>query len=286
MSNTPPPPDEFLELVHHDRRVTPNLIGLCAGYSLGVWRCDGLASHLMEWLPEFCLKHSELTALTSGNMIQIVRRAANIVFTSKKFQKRGEFGEVLLHAAIRQVHNSIPAVSKIYYKSSSNDTVKGFDAVHVVPIGSSLELWLGEVKFYGSITKAIADVCKELTIHLGTDYLKSEFSLILNKIDPSWPYADKLKTLLHPNSSLDKVFANACVPVLLTYDSDTVKKHSITDAAYLKAIAEEFRVHWQSFQSKSPKGLSVRIHLILVPLNTKKLLQESLFKKLEHLQAI
>ena len=49
---------------------------------------------------------------------------------------------------------------------------------------------------------------------------------ITNKIDDKWPYADRLKTLLHPNISLDDVFSNTCIPVLLTYDSKTLAKYN------------------------------------------------------------
>ena len=34
------------------------------------------------------------------------------------------------------------AISKVFFKDSPNDTVKGFDAVHVVESLDGLELWL------------------------------------------------------------------------------------------------------------------------------------------------
>src|SRR3712207_6996007 len=60
--------------------------------------------------------------------------------SSEKYSKRGEFGELLLHSVIRDVFHSEPAISKIFFKDSANDTVKGFDAVHVVEVEGSLEL--------------------------------------------------------------------------------------------------------------------------------------------------
>jgi hypothetical protein len=102
----------------------------------------------MEWLPEFALNYSELTNVHSGNMTALVKQAAKRVYETNKFKRRGEFGEILLHAAIRQVFGSLPAISKIYYKSARNDTVKGFDAVHVVGPPEEMEVWLGEAKFY------------------------------------------------------------------------------------------------------------------------------------------
>jgi len=63
---------------------------------------------------------------------------------SDKYKKRGEIGELLLHVICREVFKTYPAITKYFYKDSANNTVKGFDAVHVVVGGDGLELWLGE----------------------------------------------------------------------------------------------------------------------------------------------
>ena len=82
-----------------------------------------------------------------------MRQVVMSIYQSENFKSRGEFGELLLHAIIRETYNTIPAISKIYYKDGPNETVKGFDAVHVVVTDDTLELWLGEVKFYNNISK-------------------------------------------------------------------------------------------------------------------------------------
>jgi hypothetical protein len=61
----------------------------------------------------------------------MLRAAAQRVYATKKFANRGEFGELLLHIAARQVFNTLPEI-KVYYKDADNDTVKGFDSVHAV----------------------------------------------------------------------------------------------------------------------------------------------------------
>ena len=131
----------------------------------------------MEWLPEFALDHTEQQNINAGSAARALRNAAQRVYQTDKFKKRGEFGELLLHIAVRQVFGSIPAISKIYYKDSVNATVKGFDCVHIVDAPQSLELWLGEVKFYESAARAITDVVKELEAHTQHDYLRREFQL-------------------------------------------------------------------------------------------------------------
>lgn len=277
-------PAPFLTVRIHDTGILPTLCGLCTGYERGEWRAKQLADHLVEWLPEFSLTVSELTKIDSGNAVELLRRAAQVVYQSKKFEKRGEFGELLLHAAVRQVHNSIPAISKIYYKTATNDTVKGFDAVHVVEADGYLELWLGEAKFYDDISRAIYDVIKELQTHFDTDYLRNEFLLISGKIDDASPHADTLRKLIKPNTSLDAIFERVCIPVLLTYDSACVGTHKCSDGTYNSDFETELRTHYKTFTEKlaeKPVPKEVRVHLFLVPLESKKDLVAKLDTKLK-----
>lgn len=277
-------PSPFLQVRVHDLTANPSITGLCVGYELGQWRKSQFTDHIMEWLPEFCLTHSEIEGIHSGNMVALIRAAANKVYKSEKFKNRGEFGEIFLHAAIRQVFDSLPAISKIYYKSASNETVKGFDAVHVVTAKDGLELWLGEAKFYNDISRAIRDVVAELQIHTGRDYLRDEFLLLSGKIDQNWPHAEELKKLISTNTSLDEVFKRACIPVLLTYDSPCVASHTACTADYVKAFEAEIKTHHKEFVGK--KLPPMVIHLFLLPLDKKKDLVAELDKKLKGLQKI
>jgi HamA len=281
----PQKPEPFLRARVQYLDSSPTITGLCVGYERSKWRASRLADHVMEWLPEFALNYSELQSVQPGNMAQLMRQAAQKVYRSEKFKNRGEFGELFLHIALRQLFGSLPAISKIYYKSSLNDPVKGFDAVHVVGPPEKMELWLGEAKFYESFKAAVRDVVKELNEHTKTNFLRSEFILIRGKIDPASPHAQKLNELLSANKSLDEIFDRACIPVLLTYDSDCLKEHTVCDAGYQRAFAEEISSHHGFFKTQNlPK--SVTIHLILLPLNTKRELIKLLDGKLKTWQAI
>jgi len=279
-------PEKFLNVRVHDINAKPGLTGLCVGYERGVWRASQFAQHIFEWLPEFVLKDSEIKGIDSSNMVSMIRNAAKRVYDSEKFNNRGEFGELFLHAAVRQVFNSEPAVSKIYYKTATNDTVKGFDSVHVVESHSGeLELWLGEAKFYSNIENAISDVVKEIQKHIETDYLRKEFLLIKGKVDPNWKHAQKFNDLLSESTSLDDIFARTCIPILLTYNSDCLKNHTICDATYEKDFRIEIKKHYMTFKSKNIPN-NITIHLILLPLNTKAVLISELNSKLRIWQTI
>lgn len=275
-------PAQFFELVIHDEAGRPGLTGASAGYELGKFRNEGLADYLFDWLPEFALKYSELEVFNSGTAMRLVKQAAKIVYTTDKYQKRGEFGELLLHALLREVFNSEPAISKIYYKSANNETVKGFDAVHIVENGNDLELWLGEVKFYKEASAAISDITREIVDHTEQRYLRDEFVLIGTKLDPRWKHSERVKELINRRKSLDEVFTRLCIPALVTYESGCVASHSKVCTAFKDQLKEEMAGIAANFgAAKLPE---IRIHLFLVPLHEKQTLVKLLHDKLEGMQ--
>lgn len=270
----------FFNLIIHKNDTFPDLHGVCAGFESRQWRKDQLVDYLFEYLPEFALTYSEFKNLTGENVVAKMRQVVMSIYQSEKFKNRGEFGELLLHAIIRETYKTIPAISKIYYKDGPNEPVKGFDAVHVVVTDDTLELWLGEVKFYNNISQAISHVIEELNQHVNVTYVRNEFIAITNKIDDKWPHADRLKTLLHHHTSLDDVFSNTCIPVLLTYDSTTLAKYDNKCDEYVREISEEFQKFHKVFCDKLGE-FPLTIHLFLFPLNTKAELINSLESKLK-----
>lgn len=265
---------------------------LSPGFERGVWRLEALTEHVMEWLPEFALNHSELASIEPHNAFRMIRRAARALYQTEKYGKRGEFGELFLHIALRQLYGTLPAVSKIYYKSSVNETVKGFDAVHVAAADTGLELWIGETKYYKDISAAIRDVSDEIVDHLATDYLRNEFLLISNKIDSTWPYAEELIRLLDENTSLDDVFSRAAVPVLLTYESGSIERCEGNEDTFAELVYEEMRDASQRlrarlserYEAEFEQPLEIVVHFILFPLEDKMRLTDALHSRLRGIQ--
>ncbi|NVK37886.1 MAG: DUF1837 domain-containing protein [Gammaproteobacteria bacterium] len=273
-------PAPLLKVRVSDFEAEPWLVAMCAGYENGEWREDQLIEHAMEWLPEFSLKYSEWSSLGASNAVKLVRKAAKAIYNTEKFKSRGEFGELFLHMILRQVFGTIPAICKMHYKDSRNDTVKGFDCVHIVSKEEVLELWIGEVKFYKEINSAIRDVVKELFEHTKRDYLRDEFVAITNKIDETWPHSEKLKMLLDENSSLDEIFDSVSVPVLLTYDSNVINSHERVTDDFKVAFEKEVRENWEKFKGKELPDC-IHISLILLPLKSKAEIQKKLHEELQ-----
>ena len=95
-------PENFFEIITHDVTKMPGFTGAHAGYESGSWRYSEMAEYLIEWLPEFALKYSDLEDINSGTTRKTLRKAAQVVYNTDKYKKRGEFGELLLHALIRE----------------------------------------------------------------------------------------------------------------------------------------------------------------------------------------
>ena len=265
----------------------PTLGSYCPGYESSVWRDEALVRDVFDrHLASFALPYSEFTGMDDQTSAPLLRKAAKAIYNTEKYAKRGEFGELFLHAISRDFFDSQPAISKIAFKDSPNDTVKGFDHVHVVEIDSELELWLGEVKFYADLNSAIDAVTSELQDHLSVDYLRREFVAIVNKLDPAWPHSDAVKSLLDENTSLDEVFDVVTVPVLLTYESPAVAgNHQVCDA-YIEALEAEALAAWERFSGRCDASWPVRLRLLLMPLRDKQQLIDRLHEKLEQWQLL
>ena len=259
-------------------------VGLNVGYEAAEWRYEAFSNYLFDWLVEFTTSFSDLEKINHANCRRMVQRAAGIIYSTDKYGKRGEFGELMLHAILRELFDTEPAVSKLFYKTASNDTVKGFDAVHVRKNADGIiELWLGEVKFYSDIHRAVIDVVKEINEHLGAKKLREEFMCVGAHVDLDWEYGKKVKMLLDRNTSLDKIFEVICIPVLLTYESGVVKSSRAVSDEFLRELCKEMKNHNQVFKSKlSPS--KVKVQLVLLPLKSKEKLIQTLNDKLKSLQ--
>ncbi len=262
-----------------------DFVGLNVGYECAQWRYEAFSDYLFRWLVEFSTPFSDLQKINPANCLDMIKRAAAVVYSTDRYKRRGEFGELMLHAILRELFDTEPIANKIFFKSAVNDTVKGFDSVHARVDGDgALELWLGEVKFYKSITQAVEDVASEITEHLQREKLREEFMCVGNIVDRSWKHAEKVLRLFSSNTSLDDVFKAVCIPVLLTYESGVVKSANSVSDQFLDSLREELNNHYDFFRSKV-SAIKVKVNLVLLPLDDKETLVETLDKKLRGLQA-
>ena len=278
-------PESFLKVVFHDlaRTNAPGRTFSCADYENGRWRAKDFAEYLIEWLPEFALKFSEYANFNGATGKRLLRKAAYHVYTTIKKNNRGEFGEILLHALIREHFDSKPVVSKVFYKTSANDTVKGFDAVHLVEIDGDYEIWLGEAKFYSDYKRAVSDVVAEIHQHLDSGFLRNEFMFVEGKIDDVWELSANFKELVSDRVSLDEIKKRICIPILITYNTDVYDRYTEFSDTFKNDIKNECDVAFNLLEQKC-QGLNLKLHIFLVPLADKQELVSFADKKLKGLQ--
>ena len=271
-----------LQIRVQDIGVSPALTVLCAGFEEGRWRAPALTDDLFQrHLTSFALSYGDYVSISGETAAKSLKRAAQVVYATDKYRRRGEFGELILHAALVDFFGATPAVSKIFYKDSDNDTVKGFDSVHLVNTDHGIEIWLGEAKFYKDLTDAIREAVKSIGEHLERDFLRREFVAITNKVDRTWPDAEEFMNALDEAVSLDDIAQKLVIPVLLTYESPATAAAKAHDKAYVAALEAEASAAWTKFVGYELESrLQVTLQLILVPLQDKGRLLNLMHQKL------
>jgi len=266
----------------------PSLTVLCAGYELDEWRAAALVDDLFQrHLASFALSYTDFREIDGQNAARSLKRAAQVVYSTDKYRRRGEFGELILHAALIDFFGARPAVSKIFYKDSDNDTVKGFDSVHIVESPNGVEIWLGEAKFYKDAASAITEALGSLRDHLDRDFLRREFVAITNKLDRNWEHSRTVREMLDSPRSLNDIAQSIVIPVLITYNSDAVSAWTRICPEYVDQLDAEANATWARFDvGQLSDRFDIAVQLILVPLADKDTLLDLMHQKLNVYQAL
>lgn len=190
----------------------------------------------------------------------------------QSYQKRGEFGELILHIILRDFFDTAPLLSKIHFKDSDGMTVHGFDSVHIGPDllrKGQLSLFLGESKLYSrkdekAGEKGVKDLVDDIKNHFNVEFFKRECLLIAKKIDGyksldtyvdhntkdayekflnfKNEYMRKLKDMSDGKIKLDDFVSSITVPLICTYQSP-IFKEDVSDGSdeFKKALDIEVR---------------------------------------------
>lgn len=258
----------------------PALISLCAGYEAGNWRSKALADHLFQWIPFVALDQESQLSLGAHNFLEMIERAAAHIYKTKKTSSRGELGEILLHLACVTNFNTFPVLCKLILKTSSNDTVKGFDGIHVLAKESGIELWLGESKLYGDPKAAIREAVTSIKDHIVPAFMNTEKAMVIGHVGEGVPRRDEVLQLFRKQTSLDRLFEIAVFPILIAYESKTVSSFDeLCDEYRLKVEKETAELRKYFFECA--KNIPLRFQLIFVPIKSKQDVISHFDKRLE-----
>lgn len=278
-------PDPFLVRLDVKPGDKPSLDLACAGFDGGVWRGKGLVNYLISWLPDYALDNEQLKEFSHASGWTKMREAAVRIYTTEYPEKRGEIGEISLHAICREHYGTVPLVPRVFYLSSSNEVVKGFDLVHyrLPPGDGSVEIWLGESKFYKDAKKAVADAIESVRSHISHGFLKKDKLLIGPQIPSSTPRYEEIRSLFKDHTPVDKLKAKAVFPIGIFAESPAAAAHSSHCPEYLAELTTEFdALATEIVGSKLVDELAIL--LIFLPLASKAAVVDAFDGKLKAIQ--
>lgn len=292
-----------------------NLKSFLVGFDLddnggSVYRWTHLVTKIINVIHEFSFGFHEGTSTNNTQTLEKIIEAANSIYKINEFQRardmynngehvdddlddkylrRGEFGELILHLILRDHFNTIPLLSKIYFKDSLGHTVHGFDCVHIEP--ETKTLWLGESKLYLDPKRGLSEVIKDIEEHFKVDYLDSEFGLIAKKIKhfENIPEAEHWKKMFSSSTKLKEKLNDIYIPLLCTYSCDLFTKYNDeNNIKFIDEYEEKIRNLKKYFDEKNnhPLKQNLKVIVILLPVQCKTTLVKKLHKKLSLLQSV
>ena len=270
-----------------------------------------LTQTIMDVLPEYAFADNE-QPIEPHLYMKKVREAARCMYDTRAYKAinkyyiekdvsfkeeaksaraigRGEFGEILLHLLLRDFKETIPLVSKLYFKDSRGVPAHGFDAVHISPKENIL--WLGESKLYIRATDGLTELIGDLKHHFKKDYLSTEYTIIKKNLAVNnIPNRDYWVERLSKNIRLEDMISQVNIPMLCVYnDKKNFEKclnESVDDIAPI--FESRFRELKQYFDKNNDAPLKSKLNIILFlfPVMDKENFVLELHKRLYHLQQI
>lgn len=214
----------------------------------------------------------------------------------KWYRRKGVFGEIVLHMLLKEFKNTIPLISKMYFKDSFSQEAKGFDAVHVSEDGSTL--WLGETKFYknwetkGKVIGGIEELVGDLKKHFTKNYFNEQFVVIKRGLKSQYahPQREKWLQILNRPIVLKDVFQYIRIPLLCIYEDSIASQYLkvIDDVLKNEAIIEHTMTvrDYYNLLNDSPHKEQLQTLLILMPIEAKNKLIKYMLEKIWHMQNI
>lgn len=212
------------------------------------------------------------------------------------YEKKGIFGEVILHLFLKEFKDTIPLISKLYFKDSFAQEAKGFDSVHVSANGETL--WLGETKFYrtwkkhGVVKGGIDELVEDLKKHFTKDYLSEQYVIIKRGLETEYEHPQRAAWIEKLNKPilLKDVFQYIRIPLLCVYEDGIAQDYlqPITEAAKDAGIITHTTTVCDYYNSINtfPHKEQVETLLILMPIEAKRKIVKCMLEKIWHLQNI
>lgn len=264
-------PDPFLVEFHTTTEdgLLRSLSGFDVEYDFEEWRSQQLAEHLMQWLPEFCLRASEIANFQVHHTPMVLARSINALNNAAVPRDR-LIAELILHTILRNRENSEPIACKVFH--AVNGKLSAFGNAHIVQqTGEADQLWLGLSRMIstGTMDQTLKEICDVLDATITRVALTEEREIIIALREPHHhlPTAEAFNKALHRNAPAQDMLNVLCFPVLLAYDSEALSGGYLSD--YLANLKAEMTLHYNALASTLPAKIKqVRVVVFLVPIES------------------
>ena len=275
---------------------------------------DDFVSSVVNCLPEYAMGYNPAPLLQT-QYIPALRESAKSVIKIKRiaeiksyldngtayqdwdpdilrfYNRKGVFSEIILHFILREFKDTLPLISKIYFKDSNAVEAHGFDAVHVSVDENKKTLWLGETKFYDNSNGALKALVDDLNKHFIVDYLKEQFLIISRALTNDNPLRSNWVEELNQAKTLSEKFGLIKIPLLCIYE-DNFAKDVIEALNQQKDIDFECITHMSDlkkyFDDKNTfaNKNNFEILLILLPVESKDMIVSKILERIYNMQNI
>lgn len=264
-------PDPFLVEFHTTTEdgLLRSLSGFDVEYDFEEWRSQQLAEHLMQWLPEFCLRASEIANFQVHHTPMVLARSISALDNATVPRDR-LIAELILHTILRNRENSEPIACKVFH--AVNGKLSAFGNAHIVQqAGEADQLWLGLSRMIstGTMDQTLKEICDVLDATITRVALTEEREIIIALREPHHhlPTAEAFNKALNRNAPAQDMLNVLCFPVLLAYDSEALSGGYLSD--YLAKLKAEVTLHYNALASTLPAKIKqVRVVVFLVPIES------------------
>ena len=250
-------------------------------YDSKEYRQNELVKIIRDTITHFALTPEEFSEMATKGDIGEMQRISWSRISKANLFKKGDYGELLLYIILSIIYNIPKFVTKVRLRSSIKEQIKGFDCAHFTIEKNEPVLWLGEAKFHKSFSGALIDAMKSIKAHFEKNYLEDEISILYSNIEANKNVdLTALKKVLR-GKSLDNVKFR--VPILLTYDSEAVKKNTEIKKNFEDDLKIELDKLYTSIEGKKINlGSNIELLFIIFPLHTVATIK----KELENIESL
>lgn len=188
-------------------------------YSLKRYRYNHIADNVCKWLDEVFLRPKEMSDIHKLTFVEKRDRLKTSVFSSlddvSKF-----LGRVLLHATVRQYHESQPIPCMLYLEKAGTEKI--LENVHIVrrdPEGD--ELWIGfsELVTDVDISERLVEIRKQLYSDI-EEFIDSARSKILDVKDDTYILQHDINEILDSSQPFDAYLDRFTFILFVGYNSN------------------------------------------------------------------